>query len=95
MIELVLAREAQIDLRNIADYIARDNPERAVSFVEELLAAMEVIRERPESFRLRVEWRPDLRSTVHHGYQIIFRFSVATVEIVRVMHGSRDIPTLI
>ncbi len=94
MIELVLAREAQLDLRNIADYIARDNSGRAVSFVEELLAAMELIRERPESFRVRSEWRPDLRSAVHHGYQIIFRFNGRIVEIVRVMHGSRDIPNL-
>ena len=95
MIELVLAREAQTDLRDIADFIARDNQERAVSFIEELLNAMESIRERPESFRLRTEWRPGLRSSVYHGYQIIFRFSGETVEIVRVMHGSRDIPTLL
>ncbi|MDE2435287.1 MAG: type II toxin-antitoxin system RelE/ParE family toxin [Sphingomonadales bacterium] len=90
---LVLARQAQTDLRDIADYIARDNPDRAVSFVDELLAAMELIRERPTSFRLRSEWRANLRSSVYHGYQIIFQISGNRVEIARVLHGSRDIPS--
>ena len=33
-----LSPQAEIDLREIDDYIARDNPQRAASFVGELLA---------------------------------------------------------
>jgi toxin ParE1/3/4 len=93
--ELVISEQARIDLREIADYIARDNPDRAETFIEELLAKMTAICEHPGGYRLRPEWRPDFRSSIHSGYHIIFRLSVDRVEIARVMHGSRDIPNLL
>lgn len=95
MIELVISWQARIDLKEIADYIARDNTDRAQSFIDELLAKIDAICEHPLSYRLRTEWRPDLRSSTHHGYHIIFRLGANRVEIARVMHGSRDIPNLL
>ena len=95
MIELALSCQAQIDLREIADYIARDNPDRAESFIEELLAKMDAICEHPTGYRIRTECRPNLRSSTHRGYHIIFRLSAGRVDIARVMHGSRDIPNLL
>ena len=91
MIELVVSRQAQIDLRKIADYIARDNPGRAETFVEELIQKIAEICDHPTIYRLRTEWGPGLRSSIYRGYHIVFRYDAKRVEIARVMHGSRDI----
>ena len=95
MNRLVVSRQAQLDLRDIADYIARDNPDRAETFVEELLEVMETVRVRPASFRFRDEWHSELRSANHQGYQIIFKDREAVVEILRIIHGARDIPNIL
>jgi plasmid stabilization system protein ParE len=44
-----------IDLREIGDYIARDNPQRAASFVGELLARSQRIAKQPEAYPARPE----------------------------------------
>lgn len=95
MKRLEIKDRARSDLREIALYIARDNPERAVSFIEEMLAQMTVIAERPESFRKRDEWGRDLRSLVHHRYHIVFRADIDVVTVLRVLHGSLDLPSVL
>ena len=55
-----LSPQAEIDLREIGDSIARDNPQRAASFVGELLAHSQRIAEQPEAYpaipeRVRIE----------------------------------------
>ena len=50
-----LSPQAEIDLREIGDYIARDNPQRAASFVGELLAHSKRIAEQPEAYPARPE----------------------------------------
>ncbi len=50
-----LSPQAEIDLREIGDYIARDNPQRAASFVGELLAHSQRIAEQPEAYPARPE----------------------------------------
>ncbi len=94
MLPWVLAEAAIIDLQEIADYIARDNPERAFSFSEELFAKIEQIAERPLSFTPRDYWRPGLRSALHYPYHIVFEVTEEQVTIARVLHGARDIDEL-
>jgi toxin ParE1/3/4 len=50
-----LSPQAEIDLREIGDYITRDNPQRAASFVGELLAHSQRIAEQPEAYPARRE----------------------------------------
>lgn len=45
-----LSPQVVADLREIGDYIARDNPQRAASFAGELLAHSQRIAERPEAY---------------------------------------------
>ena len=52
---------AEIDLEEIADYIARDNPRRALSFVRELRERCEKIAAFPEAARLRPELAEGIR----------------------------------
>lgn len=43
------------DLEGIGDYIARDNPRRAISFVAELRRQCVKLTRSPEGYRLRPE----------------------------------------
>jgi toxin ParE1/3/4 len=54
--------QAVADLQEFGDYIARDNPQRAASFVGELLARSQRIAEQPESYPARPELSEGLRS---------------------------------
>lgn len=86
-----LSPQAFADLREIGDFIARDNPERAASFVAELLAHCQQLAEHPEAHPARPELGQGLRSCVHQRYVIFFSPTPGLVRIERIIHGSRDI----
>lgn len=95
MKQLIVKARARLDIRAIAEFIARDNPARAVSFIDELLERMMAAAERPNSFRERGEWGPGIRSVLHHRYHIVFREAGDTVIILRVLHGAQDAPAIL
>lgn len=82
---------AERDLSEIAAYIARHNPVRAVTFVEELREEFLRIAHRPEAYRLRPEIGVGARSAVFGQYLILFRVKGDIVQIRRILHGARDI----
>ncbi len=84
---------AEHDLEAIADYIAADNPKRALSFVRELRAQCQRITLNPSGYRLRSELGDGIRSCAHGHYVIFFESEPDAVVIVRILHGARDIPT--
>ena len=81
------------DLEDIYDYIARDNLERAGTFIEELQDKCARIRDNPEAHALRSDVAPDIRMAVHRAYVILFRILPDEIRIERVLHGARNIPT--
>jgi toxin ParE1/3/4 len=83
---------ARADLIEIGDFIALDNPARALSFIAEIEATMTTIAERPSSFPARNELATGLRSARHGRYLIFFVAGDVGVQIVRVLHGARDLP---
>ena len=83
---------AEQDLEAIADYIATDNPMRALTFVRELLAHCQRITLNPPGYRPRPELGDGIRSCAHGNYVIFFEFDPDSVVIVRILHGARDIP---
>ena len=94
---LVLSPRAAIDLEEIAEYIARDNPVRAASFVAELEAKSRAVPETPELYRARTDLAPDLRMAVHGRYLVLYRDlpDENAVRIERVVHGFRNLPRLV
>jgi len=54
------SRYIETDLEEIAEYIARDNPVRALSFVQELRAEMSRIARNPRAYRVRPELGPGI-----------------------------------
>lgn len=91
---LTLTPLAEQDLEAIGDYIAADNPNRAVSFIRELRDQCQRISANPLGYRLRSELGEDVRSCAHHNYVIFFAVTVEDVTIVRVLHGARDFPSI-
>ena len=91
---LVITPQAERDIEEIGDYIALDNPPRALSFVCKLRAQCGKIAALPETFRLRQELGEDIRSCAYGRYVIFFIVGVREVTIIRVLHGARDLPAL-
>jgi toxin ParE1/3/4 len=93
--KLVIKSVAKKDLRNIATYIGKDNPERAISFVAEIDQKIRLLTERPFSFPAHEEWQDGLRSALHGQYHIIFEVADDEVIVLRVLHGARNIADIL
>lgn len=82
---------AEADLESIGDYIAQDNPRRALSFLAELREQCGKIANAPLAYQARPELAENLRSCAYGHYVIFFQPDDADVLIVRVLHGAQDI----
>ena len=90
-----LRPKALEDLETIGDYIAADNPVRAVSFINEIEAVCARIARQPRACRRRDDLAEGLRQAVHGRYLILFSESPAGVVIERVIHGARRLEDLL
>lgn len=89
---VIFSPDALLDLQDIGDYIAADNPERSLSFVAELHDVAENIAGAPEAYRAREDIAPGLRMALKGNYVILFRVRQDCIEIARILHGARDLP---
>ncbi|WP_319526681.1 type II toxin-antitoxin system RelE/ParE family toxin [uncultured Desulfosarcina sp.] len=83
---------AEFDLEEIGDYIASDNPRRAVSFVQELRDLCLKMMTSPEAFPLRRDLGENIRMCPFHSYLIFYTVNAEELRIERILHGARDIP---
>ena len=83
--------EAESDLEQIADYIAKDSPRRALSFVQELRGKCEALAATPKGFPLVPRYEQHgIRRGVHGSYLIFYRVEGEQIVIVHVLHGAMD-----
>ena len=87
----VFAARAAQDIQEIGDYIARDNPRRAVTFVGELRARCEAIVLQPLAAPLKPEYGDGVRMVPFGRYLIFYAATEEVVLIERVLHGARDL----
>jgi toxin ParE1/3/4 len=86
-----LTAEAERDLEAIGDYIARDNPARALSFIQELHGKCLALADMPERFPLVPRYEAlGVRQRGHGRYLIFYRVDPNAVIIVHVLHGAQD-----
>ena len=76
------------DLLAIGVYIAGDNPERALTFVDELEAQCLRLTEAPEKGVRREELLIGLRLWPYRAYNKFYRIDEREVLVVRVLHSS-------
>ena len=84
----------ETDLDTIADYIAQDNPTRAVSFLQEIGAQIHAVGQNTLLYQLRPEIGEGARMAIVGRYVILFRVIGDAVRIERVVYGSRDLLAL-
>ena len=82
---------ADHDLDDIFDWIAEDNPDAAERHVRRLVDAALALRDFPERGPLRPEIGEGVRSLTVARYLILYRIESDVVEIVRFIHGARDL----
>jgi toxin ParE1/3/4 len=91
---LKLSRFVEGDLEAIADFIAEDNPERAVSFIRQIRHQILEIGKHPLLYQLRLEIGEGARLAIVGRHVVLFRVIAGTVRIERVVYGGRDLPQL-
>lgn len=89
--KLSISPLAEQDIEAIGDYIAQENPARAVSFTKELEQQCRLIGEAPQVYRERPELGQRIRSCAYGRYVILFSTGDTEARIERVLHGARDI----
>ncbi len=96
MLPLSKTTQAEEDLYEIWHYIAieRQNPLNADAFIHQLDAAFQVIGRTPEIGVLKNEYSENIRQYVFGNYLIFYSVRANDIQIVRVMHGNRDIQSL-
>jgi toxin ParE1/3/4 len=85
---------AESDLEEIGDYNARDNPHRAISFIQEIKERCFNVSEMPESAPLREKLGEGIRMVPFGRYLIFYTIDREGVRIERILHGARNIPIL-
>jgi plasmid stabilization system protein ParE len=90
-VKVFFTEPAAEDLEAIGDWIAKDNPERAASFVREMRQSCVDVGRWPLAHAIVAHRQADgLRRKLYGNYLIFYRVQRDTVEIVRVLHGARD-----
>ncbi len=83
------------DLDAIADYIAQDNPRRALSFIREIRAQILELGHSALRIRARTELAEEARVAWVGRYGILFRIHNDAVRIERVVYGTHDLLALL
>ncbi len=95
--KVILTPQSISDLEEIVTFIARDNPERARTFGNELIDRALFVAPFPELGRVVPEiGEPAVREVIHGSYRIIYEiFSDAeAVCVLRFWHGARGEPEI-
>ena len=95
MARLTITAHARADLQEIHSHIAKDKPEAGRRFVERLRAKARQLAETPGIGRSRGEdLHPNLFSFPVGQYILFYCEQPGGIVLVRVIHGSRDLPAL-
>jgi toxin ParE1/3/4 len=86
----VLSQEADEDLDDIHDFIARDDPEQAVRFLLKILELLSLLANNPAMGSSRQDIQKEMRAFPHDSYVIYYIPDEVGVEIIRVLHSARD-----
>jgi toxin ParE1/3/4 len=98
--EVILTPQAREDVKQIAAYIKEDSPQTSMAFRQTLENIYELLVEVPEIGTARNFHNPEMKGLrmlpvrQFDKYLIFYRSTPEGLEIVRVIHGARDLPSL-
>ena len=86
--------QAHQDMDEIVEYISRDNPDAADQWLSLVHEKCSLLSKHPRIGRNRSDLRNGLRSFAIGNYVIFYTPARRSIEVVRVLHGARDLPEL-
>jgi toxin ParE1/3/4 len=89
------SRATLADFDAIYDYIARDNPSAAAHVLRSLDHSIQLLVDQPRLGKVFRHRRLQLRILTHDDYLVFYRERPGVIEIVRVIHGRRNIPDIL
>ncbi len=88
---VLITEAAEADLEAIGDWIAVENPARALTFVSELRARCEALGDNPRRYALVPRYEQSgVRLRTYRDYLIFYRIADDRIEVLHVLHGARD-----
>jgi toxin ParE1/3/4 len=94
MLPVVRTDQAEADLSQILDFLDQRTPPAAERLAGAIDERCRLLGEFPEMGRTREELAPSLRSVVVEQYVLFYRTTATAVQVVRILHGARDIDTI-
>lgn len=94
MKQLRITNEAKADLIDIWSYISQNNEDAADALIDKITGKFDELLANPKMGRERIDIAPLVRSFSVSNYLIFYRLIEEGIEIVRVIHGARNIPNL-
>jgi toxin ParE1/3/4 len=98
MSDFLIAPAARVELEEIWDYYALElqNPDAADGIRDEIFAAFHKLAKMPGMGHIRRDLATEpLRFSSVRCYLIIYRNEKRPIEIVRVLHGARDVQAIL
>ena len=93
--KVIFTKQAETDLEQIADYIALDNPIRALSSIEEIEQKRLSIGDIPKAFPIVSELiELGIRKRVYQNYSIFFCIESNQVFIIRILNSAMNYTAL-
>jgi toxin ParE1/3/4 len=89
------SRAALADFDAIYDFIARENPRAAAEVLRALDQSIQLLASQPRLGRVYRHRRLRLRLLTHGDYLVFYRERTRVIEIIRVIHGRRNIPDIL
>lgn len=92
----ILTEPAAADIDEIEEYIAADNPDAARRLILKLRSAMQQLAAFPGIGQHRKDVAdPRYRFWTVSPYVIVYDPDTSPLQIIRVIHGHRDMPTVL
>ena len=91
MTEPIITEQAQADLDEMWDQISERDLRATDRLLDRFYTAARTHAQFPESGRSQDDLAPGLRSFVVKPYVVFYRPAQATIEVLRVLHGRRDL----
>ena len=93
--DCIFSQLAEANLEEIADFIAKDNPQRALSFIREVRDCCQAIGDAPARVIVGEVDSLPVRKVLFGNYRIYYCWLEAeeTIYIVHIRHMARQTPT--
>ena len=97
MARVIRTPQARNDLKAIARYIAKQSQSRstALKFLDTINEKCRLYATQPQMGQLFEQYRPGLRSFPVRDYIVFYHAIHDGIEVYRVLHGARNLETLL